>query len=1143
MRENVVQYREADIISVNETHLTDNKEIKLSGYHWFGHNRSVQHTRAKKGYGGVGFFIKQNVCRDYDIVEEFNSFDDMYGLLFKNKATGYSFMVYSIYLPPESSTFYCDAPDFFNKLLVEIYKNISFDALYFVGDINARVGSLKDTTGLDNLTHRKSLDDSQNNHGKAFIEFLHDANCCIANGRINPENDNFTSISTKGRSVVDYLFFPHDDIQTVTEFYVDTCVDIVSHLGIESLVSENCKIPDHSLLSFKIRTSPYVVNLCKNLGSKNYYRQTSNERYNLRTIPNDFMKSDRFNLVINELIDRILVTRDNQNDIDAMYDSLVKTVLAEMKENLTPLSKSGRRKNTPFRPYWCAELSQLWKRAHDMHNMYVRYKGHRSIKEQHRQNFTSARNAFDKALRTRQRSYRRGLLIDIEECDTSNPRKFWNHIHKLGPRKDNNIPWEVYDSDGDVCYDKGKILKKWEDDYCDLFNANTGKYDNVFLSNVLSQKSNIERNMLDPLYAQNAAINKQIEISEVRKVVNKAKLGKAYGTDCIPNDVLKNDNMIKAMHSLFQTCFDYGMIPSVWTEAIICPIPKSRTNDPRIPLNYRGLSILSCVYKLYSSLLNNRVLSYLEENNLLHDEQNGFRKNRSCADHIFTISSIVKNKLNDNASVYAAYVDFRKAFDMVNRDMLLYRLLENGVDGKMYFAIKNIYNRASCAIRINDEMTGWFETTQGVKQGDNLSPTCFLSYVNPLIGVLKSTQVGVKFGPHVISVLAYADDLVLLAENEHDLQLLLDTLYDWCYKWRLAINIDKTKVMHFRNKDRTRTQFNFNVNGQKLEIVNSYKYLGILLEEFLDFSKTAELLAGAAGRALGAVINKVKSNKDLGYRTYTTLIDMCVMPILAYSSGVWGLKHYKCCEDVLLRASRYYMGVHRFAPIPGIQGDMGWLDCKSRWAIEAVRLYNRFVNMDPNRLNKLVFEQDKTATGHNWHKQIKLLLDDCNVANFLQTGQQIPLELFKNRINERFAADWEHHCATKPKLRTYVTFKDDPVTASHIRCNMPKYERSLISQLRLGILPLRIETGRYSKLEAKDRLCLVCNSNVVEDEYHFLFKCNFYSTIRSRLETDIGCNFTNMTKERSFKIIFQHPFKLATYVKAAFDKRKSEIYK
>ncbi len=83
----------------------------------------------------------------------------------------------------------------------------------------------------------------------------------------------------------------------------------------------------------------------------------------------------------------------------------------------------------------------------------------------------------------------------------------------------------------------------------------------------------------------------------------------------------------------------------------------------------------------------------------------------------------------------------------------------------------------------------------------------------------------------------------------------------------------------------------------------------------------------------------------------------------------------------------------------------------------------------------------------------------CNVANFMLNKQQVPLDLFKNRIEERFAADWEHHCSTKPKLRTYVTFKDDPVTAAHISCNMPKYERSLISQLRPGILHLKIETG------------------------------------------------------------------------------------
>ncbi len=93
-------------------------------------------------------------------------------------------------------------------------------------------------------------------------------------------------------------------------------------------------------------------------------------------------------------------------------------------------------------------------------------------------------------------------------------------------------------------------------------------------------------------------------------------------------------------------------------------------------------------------------------------------------------------------------------------------------------AIRSIYRESPCAVRVNKLQTPWFDTTQGVKQGDNLSLTCFLTFINPLIGALKATGKGIKIGETVISVLAYADDLALLAENEQDLQNLLDVLYD-----------------------------------------------------------------------------------------------------------------------------------------------------------------------------------------------------------------------------------------------------------------------------------------------------------------------------------------------------------------------------
>ena len=749
----------------------------------------------------MGLFVKHWVCRDYSIDENYKIFDDMLGIMFTNKITGYKFMIYSVYLPPERSTVYSNAPEFFNRLIVEVYKYVDIDALYFVGDINARLGNLSDISDIDNVPNRTGLENEVNNHGKAFREFLVDSKCCVINSRTTPEHDDFTSISTKGRAVVDYFFVPHEDLVNVTTCYVDTCSHIVTDLGIENLVSDVSKVPDHSLMTIEVKTSPYSHILSQNLGAKNYYNDTCKPRHNLRKIPDDFMTSENFCNIINRLIDDITLLRESQSEVDQAYDKLVNVILKEMKDEIPMFSNTCRRKHTPFKPYWDENLTSLWRITNDKQRVYTRFKGHRTNKENLRKEFETARNRFDKYLRQRQRAYRRGLLIEIEECNTSDHRRFWKHINNLGPKRKQNIPWEVYDNQGNICYEKTTVLKKWEDEYFGLFNNKVGEYDESFYKHVLDSKAHFERNMLDPLYIDNRSLNKPLEIDEVKKAVDKAKFGKASGVDGIPNEVLKSDFIVKYLHAFFQMCLDYSIIPSPWTQAIICPIPKSKNNDPRLPLSYRGLSLLSCIYKIYSSVLNNRLVIYLENNNILHDEQNGFRSKRSCQDHIFSLTSLVKNKINESGNIFACYVDFRKAFDLVSRDLLLFRLLEYGVNGNFYNTIKCIYTKSTCAVRVNDSVTNWFSADQGVKQGDNLSPSLFSIFLNSLITDLKALGIGVQMATNLVCVLAYADDLVLVAENEMDLQKLLDTLYNWCHKWRLCINTEKTKVMHFRKKD------------------------------------------------------------------------------------------------------------------------------------------------------------------------------------------------------------------------------------------------------------------------------------------------------------------------------------------------------
>ena len=157
------------------------------------------------------------------------------------------------------------------------------------------------------------------------------------------------------------------------------------------------------------------------------------------------------------------------------------------------------------------------------------------------------------------------------------------------------------------------------------------------------------------------------------------------------------------------------MIPSIWRKAIKTPLPKDNTKDPRIPLHYRGISLLCAVSKLYSSVLNNRLLPYLENNGLLVDEQNGFRSDRSCQDHVFTACTIMKDRLAQKKSTFSTFIDLQKTFDYVDRDALLYKLLIDKVDGKFYNSVRAMYTGTEASVKLNNSLTNWFPCTSGVK--------------------------------------------------------------------------------------------------------------------------------------------------------------------------------------------------------------------------------------------------------------------------------------------------------------------------------------------------------------------------------------------------------------------------------------------
>ena len=437
------------------------------------------------------------------------------------------------------------------------------------------------------------------------------------------------------------------------------------------------------------------------------------------------------------------------------------------------------------------------------------------------------------------------------------------------------------------------------------------------------------------------------------------------------------------LHKFFNLCFESGVSPLDWDLSDIKPIPK-KDKDPRDPLQNRCITIMCCVAKVYSKILNKRIQTYLEKNNILVDEQNGFKACRSCIDHIFVLCTVVRNRKLQGKSTFVCYIDYKKAFDSVERNLLLFKLSQIGITGNMYNAISSMYTNPRARVILNEYETEYFDCPVGVKQGDCLSPTLFAIFINDLATEIKDSNIGVILEEGLlINILLYADDIVLLAETEEDMQSLLFMVECWCKKWRLEVNLTKTNIMHFRPKRKNQSKFMFLFDKHTVQYCTSYRYLGANLNEFLDFSFTTKCQADSAGRALGSIITKMIKNRGLPYNVYSILYDSCVTSISDYASEITGYTQYDHSVQLQTRAIRAFLGLPKNSCNMGVLSEVDWLLPEYRTRLKMVRHYSRVVRMDNGQLTKKVYLWDRSLNNGNvissWSSEVKNTFYTCGL--------------------------------------------------------------------------------------------------------------------------------------------------------------------
>ena len=517
--------------------------------------------------------------------------------------------------------------------------------------------------------------------------------------------------------------------------------------------------------------------------------------------------------------------------------------MSEVIRRFIPKSKPRLHKSPP----WCNSTTKTIKK--EKNKAWSTYKKDKS--KENWESFTKTRNKCNRQIKSQIMSFEKQLASNIK----TNPKIFWNYVKFTnGGQKD--IP---------PIKDNGNTISD---------NREKAEHFNKYFAEVytVEDMSNIPES---PMVSTESQLSHcHITLDSISKELEKLNVSKAAGPDQIHPKLLSElrDVLAVPLFIIFDKSMKEGKLPPQWKEAYIKPIHKKGSKHKAS--NYRPVSLTSVCCKIMERIIRKDLMKHLEGNNLISDNQHGFRSGRSCCTQLLELMEIWSNMLDKKEAWDCIYLDFAKAFDKVPHFRLGLKLEANGITGKLLEWLKDFLNNRQQKVVIKDTKSNPREVTSGIPQGSVLGPVLFIVYINDLPQVVNSY------------VKIFADDTKLFravtdTSNRDNLQEDLDALHNWSVKWQLKFNEDKCKIIHYGGNN---PRLTYKLNNTELEACSTEKDLGITFDEKLKFSQHIGNITAKANSRL-AIIKR--SMHDLTPEIFLPLYKSLVRPLLEYCSPVW----------------------------------------------------------------------------------------------------------------------------------------------------------------------------------------------------------------------------------------------------------------
>jgi hypothetical protein len=768
--------------------------------------------------------------------------------------------------------------------------------------------------------------------------------------------------------------------------------------------------------------------------------------------------------------------------------------------------------------------------------------------------FRSAKNAVLRASTLKRRELDDQAFRQIEEKQADS-KLFWARVRNSSGSLRNSVapPQMALNANGDTETDPVEVLRTWRRFSAEIANSvpeEEGIYNDEYKLEVESRLKLLQASRL-----HQPELDSPISDGEIFKALRRLKVGKAGGVDGILSSILKPaagavgtnkkgevNEVVEALSLLFNFVFKHEVWPERWGKGIVFPLYKE---DSRLdPGNYRPITLLSIVGKLFGSIIENRLSTWSEKFNVLSDHQGGFRRGRGTPDLIFLLREIILARKSLGYATFSTFIDARKAFDTVWREGNYVRLHDLGVRGKMWRQLQAMNRDRQCKIRLPFGETEWFRISRGVAQGAVESPWLYACFINGLAEDMTSRNLGVHVGGRHVPMLMYADDIVLLAGSASELHQMNAVASAHAHRNRYRHNGKKSAVMLFCADRSTRAAFaaaEWSLSGEKVKVKTEYKYLGTdMLTTVSNWRPYISRTTAKAARISQDLSHLCHRDTGLRPRSVATLWKAIVRPVLEYGAEIWAgdlpTDLVRAAEAIQTTFLKSILGLNgcQSIPLDFLRAETGMEKLSSRWAKLRLGYFRRLYKADPARTLRTVadlrrahwqrgdksgtrgwmhgthtllirlglsrFWQDPSACVHIGKERWKELAYEA-VENAEDTARRQRLAAMQSQSAARFAriTRWGK---TPPDFAVFpgeIGRRGSLVCEQYLDDNADVIGRKLKLMCRAGCLPTLKRVGREAKWAEHLTHCTLCQTGAVEDMEHVIATCGAYKRHRQAL--------------------------------------------